>query len=76
MLRTPSKFANNNKWTMTNTKTLFYYINTYSKIKKNVSSDQISNYIDCQLIENKPTCSISSKGSEIKVGRILFDKEG
>jgi DNA mismatch repair protein MutS len=59
-----------------NTKTLFYYINTYSNRIKNVSSDQISNYyIDCQLIENKPT-RISSKGwSEIKVGRILFDKE-
>jgi DNA mismatch repair protein MutS len=58
-----------------NTKTLFYYINTYSRIKM-FPSDQISNYyIDCQLIENKPT-RISSKGwSEIKVGRILFDKE-
>jgi len=46
---------------------------------KNVSNDQISNYyIDCELKEDKPifTYKLKKGWSDIKVGRILFDKEG
>jgi DNA mismatch repair protein MutS len=60
-------------------KNSLFIISTHIQELKNVSSDQISNYyIDCQLVENKPTFTYKLKKgwSEIKVGRILFDKEG
>ncbi len=60
-------------------KNSFFFISTHIQELKNVSNDQISNYyIDCELIEDKPTFTYKLKKgwSNIKVGRILFDKEG
>lgn len=60
-------------------KNSFFFISTHIQELKNVSNDQISNYyIDCELIEDKPTFTYKLKKgwSDIKVGRILFDKEG
>ena len=57
----------------------YFIISTHIQELKNVSNTQISNYyIDCELIENKPTFTYKLKKgwSNIKVGRILFDKEG
>lgn len=57
----------------------YFFISTHIQELKNVSSQQISNYyIDCELIDNKPTFTYKVKKgwSDIKVGRILFDKEG
>ncbi len=56
-----------------------FFISTHIQELKNVSNGQIANYyIDCELIENKPTFTYQlRKGwSDIKVGRILFEKEG
>ncbi|SFW61491.1 MutS-related protein [Cellulophaga fucicola] len=60
-------------------KSSFFFISTHIQELKNVSNDQISNYyIDCELIKDKPTFTYKLKKgwSDIKVGRILFDKEG
>ncbi|WP_158973530.1 hypothetical protein [Cellulophaga sp. L1A9] len=60
-------------------KNSYFFISTHIQELKNVSSNQISNYyIDCELIEDKPTFTYKLKKgwSDIKVGRILFDKEG
>lgn len=60
-------------------KNSLFIISTHIQELKNVSSEQISNYyIDCELIEDKPTFTYKLKKgwSEIKIGRILFDKEG
>ncbi|MCL5246703.1 hypothetical protein M4I21_12835 [Cellulophaga sp. 20_2_10] len=60
-------------------KNSFFLISTHIQELKNVSNDQVSNYyIDCELIEDKPTFTYKLKKgwSDIKVGRILFDKEG
>ncbi|WP_405246860.1 MutS-related protein [Cellulophaga sp. Asnod2-G02] len=60
-------------------KNSFFFISTHLQNLKNVSNAQISNYyIDCELIEDKPTFTYKLKKgwSDIKVGRILFDKEG
>lgn len=57
----------------------YFFISTHIQELKNVSNELISNYyIDCELIANKPTFTYKlRKGwSDIKVGRILFDKEG
>ncbi|WNH10393.1 MutS-related protein [Thalassobellus suaedae] len=57
----------------------YFLISTHIQELKNVSKDQISNYyIDCELIDGKPTFTYKLKKgwSDIKVGRILFDKEG
>jgi len=57
----------------------YFLISTHIQELKNVSKEQISNYyIDCELIDNKPTFTYKLKKgwSDIKVGRILFDKEG
>jgi DNA mismatch repair protein MutS len=60
-------------------KNSFFFISTHIQELKNVSNDQISNYyIDCELIEDKPTFTYKLKKgwSDIKIGRILFEKEG
>jgi DNA mismatch repair protein MutS len=57
----------------------YFFISTHIQELKNVSPDQIANYyIDCELIENKPifTYQLKKGWSDIKVGRILFEKEG
>lgn len=57
----------------------YFFISTHIQELKNVSNGQIENYyIDCELIENIPTFTYQLKKgwSDIKVGRILFEKEG
>jgi DNA mismatch repair protein MutS len=57
----------------------FFLISTHIQELKEVSNQQISNYyIDCKLIKDIPTFTYKLKKgwSEIKVGRILFEKEG
>lgn len=56
-----------------------FLISTHIQELKNISNKEISNYyIDCELIVNKPTFTYKLKKgwSDIRVGRILFDKEG
>ncbi|WP_188598640.1 MutS-related protein [Polaribacter pacificus] len=60
-------------------KNSYFFISTHIEELKNVSNENVSNYfIDCELIDNLPTFTYKLKKgwSEIKVGRILFDKEG
>ncbi len=60
-------------------KTPFFLISTHIQDLKSVSNGQVSNYyIDCELIDDKPTFTYKLKKgwSNIKVGRLLFDKEG
>lgn len=57
----------------------YFLISTHLQELKSVSNPRISNYyIDCELIGDKPTFTYKLKKgwSDIKVGRILFDKEG
>jgi DNA mismatch repair protein MutS len=57
----------------------FFLISTHIQELRAVSNRQIANYyIDCELIEDRPTFTyLLKKGwSDIKVGRILFDKVG
>lgn len=57
----------------------YFLISTHIQELKSVSNEQISNYyIDCDLIKDRPTFTYKLKKgwSDIKVGRILFDKEG
>ena len=57
----------------------YFLISTHIQELKMVSNGRISNYyIDCELVKDKPTFTYKlRKGwSDIKVGRILFDKEG
>lgn len=57
----------------------YFFISTHIEELKKVSNENVSNYyIDCELIHNQPTFTYKLKKgwSEIKVGRILFDKEG
>ncbi len=57
----------------------FFFISTHIQELKSISNQQIANYfIDCELIENKPTFTYKLKKgwSDIKVGQILFEKEG
>ncbi|WP_418514204.1 MutS-related protein [Corallibacter sp.] len=57
----------------------YFFISTHIQELKNVSNEKIENYyIDCELIENIPTFTYQLKKgwSDIKVGRILFEKEG
>lgn len=56
-----------------------FLISTHIQDLRNVSNEQISNfYIDCEIVNGKPTFTYKLKKgwSNIKVGRILFDKEG
>lgn len=60
-------------------KNSYFLISTHIQELKSVSNGRISNYyIDCELIEDRPTFTYKlRKGwSDIKVGRILFEKEG
>jgi DNA mismatch repair protein MutS len=60
-------------------KNSLFLISTHIQELKNVSNADISNYyIDCELVQNKPTFTYKLKKgwSVIKVGRILFEKEG
>ena len=60
-------------------KNSWFLISTHIQDLKSVSSGRISNYyIDCELIGEKPifTYKLKKGWSDIKVGRILFDKEG
>lgn len=60
-------------------KNSYFIISTHIQELKNVSNGQASNYyIDCVLKDGKPTFTYKLKKgwSDIKVGRILFDKEG
>ena len=57
----------------------YFFISTHIQELKSVSNAQISSYfIDCELVGNKPTFTYKLKKgwSDIKVGRILFDKVG
>ncbi|PIB39215.1 MutS-related protein [Maribacter sp. 4G9] len=56
-----------------------FFISTHIQELKNVSNERISNYyIDCELRDDKPTFTYKLKNgwSDIRVGRILFEKEG
>ncbi|MGM0635673.1 MAG: MutS-related protein [Bacteroidota bacterium] len=60
-------------------KNSYFFISTHIQELKNITNEDVSNYyIDCTLKENKPTFTYQLKKgwSDIKVGRILFDKEG
>src|SRR5690606_31536158 len=60
-------------------KNSYFLISTHIQELKSVSNDRISDYyIDCELIAGKPTFTYKLKKgwSDIKVGRILFDREG
>ncbi|WP_034893906.1 MutS-related protein [Gillisia sp. Hel_I_29] len=60
-------------------KNSYFFISTHIQELKHVGNEDVSNYyLDCELIENTPTFNYKlRKGwSDIKVGRILFDKEG
>ena len=57
----------------------YFLISTHIQELKSVCNQDISNYyIDCELIKDRPTFTYKLKKgwSDIKVGRILFDKEG
>lgn len=57
----------------------YFFISTHFQELKDHTSPSVSNYyVDCELIENMPTFTYKLKKgwSDIKVGRILFDKEG
>lgn len=56
-----------------------FIISTHIQRLKNATNEKVSNYyIDCELIDDKPTFTYKLKKgwSDIKVGRILFDREG
>lgn len=60
-------------------KNSYFIISTHIQELKNVSNGKTENYyIDCVLKDNKPTFTYKLKKgwSDIKVGRILFEKEG
>ncbi|WP_026730499.1 MutS-related protein [Flavobacterium denitrificans] len=57
----------------------YFLISTHIQELKDVTSDAVSTYyLDCELIDNIPTFTYKLKKgwSDIKVGRILFEKEG
>lgn len=57
----------------------FFFISTHIQELKNLTSTNISTYyLDCEIINNTPTFTYKLKKgwSEIKVGRILFEKAG
>ena len=54
-------------------------VSTHIQQLKDVTNEQIENYyIDCELIDQQPifTYHLKKGWSDIRVGRILFDKEG
>lgn len=57
----------------------YFFISTHIQELKSASNGQIENYyIDCKLFKNTPTFTYQLKKgwSDIKIGRILFEKEG
>lgn len=57
----------------------YFFISTHIQELRNVANEQVSSYyMDCVLIDDKPTFTYELKRgwSDIKVGRILFDREG
>lgn len=57
----------------------YFFISTHIQELKGIINNNISTFfLDCELINNVPTFSYKLKKgwSDIKVGRILFDKEG
>jgi len=57
----------------------YFLISTHIQELKDVTSEAVSTYyLDCELIDNIPTFTYKLKKgwSDIKVGRILFEKEG
>ena len=57
----------------------YFFISTHIEELKNLTSTSISTYyLDCELIDNTPTFTYKLKKgwSDIKVGRILFEKAG
>ena len=57
----------------------YFFISTHIQELKDIINNNISTfYLDCELINNVPTFTYKLKKgwSNIKVGRILFDKEG
>jgi DNA mismatch repair protein MutS len=56
-----------------------FFISTHIQELKELTNNDIATYfIECELIANKPTFTYKLKKgwSEVKVGRILFEKEG
>ncbi len=56
-----------------------FFISTHIQQLKEIKLDGVSTYhIDCKLIDDKPTFTykLNHGWSDIKVGRILFEKEG
>lgn len=57
----------------------YFFISTHLQELKNFTNSNVSTfYLDCELIDSTPTFTYKLKKgwSDIKVGRILFDKEG
>lgn len=57
----------------------YFFISTHIQELERVSNEQVSNYyLDCEIINDKPafTYKLKKGWSHIKVGRILFEKEG
>lgn len=57
----------------------YFLISTHIQELKDLTNDTVSTYyLDCELIDNIPTFTYKLKKgwSDIKVGRILFEKEG
>ena len=57
----------------------YFFISTHIQELKDLTNNTISTYyLDCELIDNAPVFNYKLKKgwSNIKVGRILFDKEG
>lgn len=67
---------------LSNFKNSIFFISTHLQQLKDINGINNANvstyYIDCQLIKNNPTFTYKLKKgwSELRVGRILFDKEG
>lgn len=56
-----------------------FFVSTHIQELKVIENDNVATYyIDCELINNKPTFTYELKKgwSEIRVGRVLFEKEG
>ncbi|WP_431244264.1 MutS-related protein [Flavobacterium sp. P21] len=57
----------------------YFLISTHIQELKDMTNETVSTYyLDCELIDNIPTFTYKLKKgwSDIKVGRILFEKEG
>ncbi len=64
---------------LTQFKNSLFFISTHIQQLKEIKGDDVSTFhIDCKLINNIPTFTYQLKEgwSDVKVGRILFEKEG